>query len=70
MEKVTNKSVKSYFIISDTADEIILQRLSEKHRSMDWIYRMDDKRRRRVGRGRASCSLKHSVSYITKDDQR
>ncbi|MBC2694333.1 MAG: lipoate--protein ligase family protein [Desulfobacteraceae bacterium] len=34
-----------------TGEEIELaQRLSEKHRSRDWIYRMDDKRRRRVAR--------------------
>jgi len=52
MAKVTNISVKSYFIISDTADEIILQRLNEKHRSRDWIYRMDDKRQRRLARER------------------
>ena len=25
----------------------LAQRLNEKHRSRDWIYRMDDKRRRR-----------------------
>jgi len=36
-----------------TGAEIELaQRLSEKHRSRDWIYRMDDKRRRRVTRVR------------------
>jgi len=36
-----------------TGEEIELaQRLSEKHRSREWIYRMDDKRRRRVARER------------------
>jgi len=36
-----------------TGEEIELaQNLSEKHRSRDWIYRMDDKRRRRVARER------------------
>ncbi len=34
-----------------TGEEIELaQRLSEKHRSREWIYRMDDKRRRRRAR--------------------
>ena len=36
-----------------TGEEIELaQSLSEKHRSRDWIYRMDDKRRRRAARER------------------
>ena len=36
-----------------TGEEIELaQRLSEKHRSREWVYRMDDKRRRRVARER------------------
>ena len=36
-----------------TGEEIELaQRLSEKHRSRGWIYRMDDKRRRRAARER------------------
>ena len=55
----------------------LAQHLSEKHRSRDRIYRMDDKRRRRqawvkqkwLGRGRAPYSPKYLVSYIIKDDQ-
>jgi len=36
-----------------TGAEIELaQRLSEKHRGREWIYRMDDKRRRRRARER------------------
>jgi hypothetical protein len=39
-------------VLMDSEIELA-QRLSKKHRSRDWIYRMDDKRRRRVARGGA-----------------
>jgi len=38
-------------VLTDSEIELA-QRLSEKHRSRDWIYRMDDKRRRRRARER------------------
>ena len=38
-------------VLTDSEIELA-QRLSEKHRSRDWIYRMDDKRRRRLARKR------------------
>jgi len=44
-------------VLTDSEIELA-QRLSEKHRSREWIYRMDDKRRRRVARDRASCPPK------------
>ena len=34
------------------AETELAQRLSEKHRSRDWVYRMDDKRRRRLAQER------------------
>ena len=38
-------------VLTDSEVELA-QRLSEKHRSRDWIYRMDDNRRRRQARER------------------
>ncbi len=36
-------------VLTDSEIEVA-ERLSEKHRSRDWIYRLDDKRRRRKNR--------------------
>jgi hypothetical protein len=45
-----------------TGAEIELaQRLNEKHRSIEWIYRMDDKRRRRVAGKWLKSISRHTI---------
>jgi len=34
------------------SEDLLASRFAERHRSRDWVYRMDDKRRRRLGRER------------------
>jgi len=34
------------------SEDLLASRLVDRHRSRDWVYRMDDKRRRRLGRER------------------
>jgi len=34
------------------SEDLLASRLVERHRSQDWVYRMDEKRRRRLGRER------------------
>ncbi|KAF5411057.1 MAG: biotin/lipoate A/B protein ligase family protein [Euryarchaeota archaeon] len=34
------------------SEDLLASRLADRHRSRDWVYRMDDKRRKRLGRKR------------------